>query len=250
MAGNRLVPDTSTATTASTDVMCIVPTIHLTFDDGPSPNSGTEVVLDMLRARSLKATFFVNMKNAANDRARQLKLLQRMVSEGHTIGTHGYEHAKEANAKYYSKVAASEIRQDFEKNENELEKLYLVGHDKCPTMEVARLQGDGRFQGQFVAMITKELGMAHAGWNIEFYPNGTFARGKRNWEEIDGVTADMSRPIRDHDIVLLHDKHWAGKEDRLEALMTFLTSRYIVKPLTPKFDKACGAVRQPGGGGL
>jgi peptidoglycan/xylan/chitin deacetylase (PgdA/CDA1 family) len=73
--------------------VCTKPTIYLTFDDGPSPNHGTETVLDVLRKNSLKATFFINMKNAKNNPSHQKRLLQRMITEGHTIGNHGYEHA-------------------------------------------------------------------------------------------------------------------------------------------------------------
>ena len=61
--------------------------IALTFDDGPDPST-TPAILDILRGYNLKATFFV-----IGARAEQHpELIQRMVSEGHTLGNHTYYH--------------------------------------------------------------------------------------------------------------------------------------------------------------
>ncbi len=61
--------------------------IALTFDDGPHPYY-TEQLLDGLRERGVKATFFVTGENA------QLHpdIIQRMDEEGHLIGNHTYSH--------------------------------------------------------------------------------------------------------------------------------------------------------------
>jgi hypothetical protein len=83
-------------------------------------------------------------------------------------------------------------------------------------------------------MITRDLGITHVGWNAEFYPNGVFKRGKTDWMNIKGVAADMTHPIKDQDIVLMHDRHWVGKEKSLNELITFLSSRYNVTPLDNK----------------
>lgn len=61
--------------------------IALTFDDGPDPVT-TPAILDILRDRHLKATFFV-----IGARAEQYpELVQRIVSEGHALGNHTYYH--------------------------------------------------------------------------------------------------------------------------------------------------------------
>lgn len=62
-------------------------TISLTFDDGPNPVT-TPVVLDILKAHGIKATFFVLGSKIAGNEA----LLRRMVREGHRIGNHSYSH--------------------------------------------------------------------------------------------------------------------------------------------------------------
>ena len=66
-----------------------VPTVALTFDDGPNGRC-TAAVLDALAELHAPATFFVLGKNVrAGDNA---ALLVRMVREGHTIGIHSDRH--------------------------------------------------------------------------------------------------------------------------------------------------------------
>lgn len=63
------------------------PLVAMTFDDGPHP-SLTPQLLDMLRVRGIRATFYVIGRNAE----RYPQILQRMVAEGHEIGNHTYSH--------------------------------------------------------------------------------------------------------------------------------------------------------------
>jgi peptidoglycan/xylan/chitin deacetylase (PgdA/CDA1 family) len=62
--------------------------VVLTFDDGPHPGA-TAKVLDLLREHGMVATFFVVGHSITE---RTYALIQRMVSEGHTLGTHTYNH--------------------------------------------------------------------------------------------------------------------------------------------------------------
>jgi peptidoglycan/xylan/chitin deacetylase (PgdA/CDA1 family) len=61
--------------------------VVLTFDDGPS-SPYTEMVLEALANECVKATFFVTGENAVDDP----ELVRRISKEGHTVGTHAYEH--------------------------------------------------------------------------------------------------------------------------------------------------------------
>jgi peptidoglycan-N-acetylglucosamine deacetylase len=61
--------------------------IALTFDDGPDPQT-TPLILDTLRERGVKATFFVVGRQVAKNPG----LLRRIAAEGHTIGNHTYDH--------------------------------------------------------------------------------------------------------------------------------------------------------------
>jgi peptidoglycan/xylan/chitin deacetylase (PgdA/CDA1 family) len=62
-------------------------TIALTFDDGPSPNS-TSQILDILQENHVKATFFLIGHNLK----RLPQIGQRVVAEGHAIGNHTWHH--------------------------------------------------------------------------------------------------------------------------------------------------------------
>jgi len=64
------------------------PYIAMTFDDGPHPKN-TPRLLDMLRARNIKATFYVIGENVK----RYPALTRRIVAEGHEIGNHTWTHA-------------------------------------------------------------------------------------------------------------------------------------------------------------
>ncbi|MCA9598425.1 MAG: polysaccharide deacetylase family protein [Myxococcales bacterium] len=62
--------------------------VVLTFDDGPHP-SITPKVLDLLQKHHFPATFFLVGHNIRRDTYR---LVQRMIAEGHTLGSHTYNH--------------------------------------------------------------------------------------------------------------------------------------------------------------
>lgn len=63
------------------------PAVALTFDDGPHPVH-TPVLLDILAARGVLATFYVIGAKVK----RYPALVQRMVSEGHELGNHTWSH--------------------------------------------------------------------------------------------------------------------------------------------------------------
>lgn len=80
-------------------------TMYLTFDDGPYVEN-TARVLDVLKARNIKATFFLVGENVE----RNPEMAKRIAAEGHTIGIHCYSHDYEA---IYQSVDS--YVQDFEK---------------------------------------------------------------------------------------------------------------------------------------
>lgn len=64
--------------------------LTLTFDNGPEPDV-TPSVLDVLKRRNVRATFFVIGKSLARPGGRVLS--ERAVAEGHWIGNHTYTHS-------------------------------------------------------------------------------------------------------------------------------------------------------------
>lgn len=65
-------------------------TMYLTFDDGPSVEN-TNAILDILKERNIKATFFVVGENVL----KHPEVARRIVAEGHTIGIHCNQHVYE-----------------------------------------------------------------------------------------------------------------------------------------------------------
>ena len=65
--------------------------VALTFDDGPDPEI-TPRVLDLLRERGVRATFFLVGAKAE----RHPELVRRIAAEGHDTGIHTWEHAADS----------------------------------------------------------------------------------------------------------------------------------------------------------
>ena len=76
--------------------------VAMTFDDGPHPQNTTRL-LDILRARNIKATFYVIGRSV--DLYPQV--VRRTVAEGHEIGNHSQTH------RLLSKLGDSELRQEM-----------------------------------------------------------------------------------------------------------------------------------------
>jgi peptidoglycan/xylan/chitin deacetylase (PgdA/CDA1 family) len=214
--------------------------VCLTFDDGPEP--GTRDVLNTLRGRA-SATFFLTGKNLEKDEPEQAELVGRMLHEKHQIGNHTYSHFPETEPQYQETYGdlkdpakLARFKQNFIKNREHFERI--LG-DKLPDFPaVARLPGQGqlvRRSGQLIYVkAAQDMGMTHVTWHFEFAPNGVFPRLTPDWMGVVGLAAEWwgrksktdtpHQYPRPNDIVLLHDRHWAGKSDLLGAALTKLES--------------------------
>lgn len=68
--------------------------IALTFDDGPSKETGK--ILDLLKKEKCKATFFILGKKIKGNE----KIIKRTIKEGSEIGNHSFHHYSLKNKKY------------------------------------------------------------------------------------------------------------------------------------------------------
>lgn len=73
--------------------------VAITFDDGPHPQN-TPRLLDILRARNIKATFYVIGRSVDL----YPRVVRRTVAEGHEVGNHSHTH------RLLSKLGDSELR--------------------------------------------------------------------------------------------------------------------------------------------
>lgn len=76
--------------------------VAMTFDDGPHPQN-TPRLLDMLRARNIKATFYVIGRSVDL----YPNIVRRTVAEGHEIGNHTHTH------RLLSKLSMDEVRSEI-----------------------------------------------------------------------------------------------------------------------------------------
>ena len=86
--------------------------VALTFDDGPNPHT-TPYILDILKKRHLKATFFV-LGIQAN---KYPELVKRIHDEGHLVGNHTYGH------KNLAKLKPAAIKKEIENTNKLIEKI-------------------------------------------------------------------------------------------------------------------------------
>ena len=83
------------------------PYVALTFDDGPHATL-TPKLLDILKARHVKATFFVVGENAAQ----YPEILKRIVAEGHEIGNHSWSHP------VFAKMSEGAVRSEVQRTQD------------------------------------------------------------------------------------------------------------------------------------
>ncbi|MBH5319009.1 polysaccharide deacetylase family protein [Paenibacillus sp. GSMTC-2017] len=86
--------------------------VALTFDDGPDTRY-TTAILDILKEKGVKATFFV----VGTQVERHPDILQRMVDEGHEIGNHTQTH------KDLRTLSKSQIISEISETDNAIEEV-------------------------------------------------------------------------------------------------------------------------------
>lgn len=123
--------------------------VYLTFDDGPS-TIVTEQILDVLKERKIKATFFI-----VSDRVYgRESTLKRIAAEGHTLGVHSATHE-------YSKIYASDeaLLKDVDSCAQVIQKITGV------KPHVYRFPGGGTSARERQKKLLEERGYNVVSWN-------------------------------------------------------------------------------------
>ena len=174
--------------------------VYLTFDDGPSES--TARILDILKEKNVKATFFV----IGQEDGESKELYQRIVAEGHTLGMHSFSH--KYNVIYESLEAFSE---DMAHLQSYLAEVTGV------TPEILRFPGGSSNQvsntdmKEFIRFL-KEKGITYYDWNVA---SGDATSHAYTPEElVQNVMNDVGR--YETSIVLMHDS--SAKSGTVEAL--------------------------------
>jgi peptidoglycan/xylan/chitin deacetylase (PgdA/CDA1 family) len=174
------------------------PYIALTFDDGPHPKN-TPRLLDMLRERNVKATFYVIGRNVDL----YPNVLRRTVSEGHEVGNHTYSHP------ILSKLSDSAVREEL---------------TKCRDA-VARAAGvqPRTMRPPYGALLQRQREWVRAELN---YPTIMWSVDPLDWKRPGAsvITSRMLAGTTPGAILLAHDLH-AGTVDAMPATIDGLLNK-------------------------
>jgi MYXO-CTERM domain-containing protein len=135
-----------------------------TFDDGPDWNN-TAKVLDALKSKNFKATFFINTNNWSNvdTDAPMQALVQRMVDEGHELANHTVHHL------HLPTLSAQAIEDELSGVENTVDNVIGAG---APRLTLVRAPFGEPYQDgmgyDLVAPIVAQHGV-HIGWNFDTF---------------------------------------------------------------------------------
>lgn len=164
--------------------------VALTFDDGPNPDA-TPLILDALRDRGVKATFFILGRHAE----RWPELVKRVADEGHAIGNHGYFHRKlHLKSPAYVREDLTLGTEMIARASGSYPRLFRAPHG---------------FRSPWVSSIAGALGQRTVGWSL-----GVWDSDRPGIDAIVERTVSGARP---GSILLLHDGDgYDPRGDRLQ----------------------------------
>lgn len=186
--------------------------VALTFDDGPSADSGR--LLDTLKAKGVKATFFVLGQRVKEHPA----AVRRMVKEGHVVGNHSYSHPE------FWPLKASVIASELTRTSKAIE--------HASGQKVTLLRPPYGECNDTVREVERELGLAQILWNVD----------SRDWATLDSAKtiSTVLKQVKPGSIVLLHEIHQSTRDalptliDKLrKAGYTFVTVPELLGPTKP-----------------
>lgn len=149
--------------------------IALTFDDGPHPYY-TEQLLDGLKERGVRVTFFVTGEHASL----HPDIIKRMQEEGHVIGNHTYSHMQ----------LRQDNRETFKKELQQTNQVLkeLTGEDVVYVRPP---------YGSWDKELEKEVNMIPVLWSVD----------PLDWctEDVQTVVRRVKEKVKDNSIILFHD---------------------------------------------
>lgn len=170
--------------------------VALTFDDGPHP-SYTEQLLDGLKERGVKATFFVTGEHASL----HPDVIERMSEEGHLIGNHTYSHMQ-LNA-----ANKEEFKEELIRTNEVIEEI--TGEDVLYVRPP---------YGTWDKSFESELNMFPVLWTVD----------PLDWcsTNVSGITAKVVNKVEENDIILMHDYFETSVTAALEVVDELLAEGY------------------------
>lgn len=161
-------------------------TIALTFDDGPHSRY-TRQLLDGLRERGVKATFFLIGKNIEGNE----DVVRQMAADGHLIGCHTYSHVD------LTQCTRSEAAEEIEQTNSRITELTgkVVEYIRPPF-------------GKWSNALAEDFPLTVVQWTVD--PEDWKSRDK------DAIVERVMADVQDGSIILLHDFYQPSVEAALE----------------------------------
>ncbi len=179
--------------------------VALTFDDGPHPIY-TPKVLDELRARNIKATFFV-----LGDRVKRYPwVLRQIVAEGHEVGNHSYSHP------LLLKMSNEMIEHEIVETQNQIcEAIGYETHLFRPPYGAFRPDTRALFRAHNLNIIL---------WSVD----------PQDWKVHDSLKISNRVTAQSHNgsIILCHDIHKTTLQALPEILDTLIAEGYEFKTVS------------------
>lgn len=180
------------------------PYIAITFDDGPHPEH-TPKLLDELKKRGIKATFYVVGRNVAE----YPEIVKRMDAEGHEVANHTWTHPQltPANLAREMNATSAEIRKITGKNPTNMRPPYGYLHGKGTAQKNA-----------FARKIADEYGMKVILWSVD----------PLDWKYRNSsrVASEIIQNTKPGAIILAHDIHGSTVAAMPNTLDTLLGRGY------------------------
>ena len=149
--------------------------VALTFDDGPHYKY-TEMLLDGLKKRNVKVTFFVLGSNASKN----YNILKKAALDGHVIGNHTYSH------KNLFRLKEEEILEEIDKTNQIIEAI-------TGTTPKYFRPSYGNYNGKILKLAKMETVL----WNVD----------SLDWKikNSNQITRRVLNKVSDGSIILMHD---------------------------------------------
>lgn len=166
------------------------PKVAITFDDGPNAK-WTPVLLDGLKERSVKATFFLIGVNIEKDD--NAEIVRRMQEEGHLIGNHTYHHVE------MTKVSDTAALKELQMTEA------LIQNITGEEVEYMRPPF-----GSWQKVLEERLHVIPVLWTVD----------PLDWrtENVDKIVDRVVKNVEENDIILLHDCYESSVEAALQII--------------------------------
>lgn len=152
--------------------------VALTFDDGPSSNGTTELILNLLQQNNAKATFFMLGERVVQNPA----ALERIYKEGHELGSHSWNHPQ------LTKLSKQEIQKQINDTDEAIKKVTGT----IPTV----------LRPPYGAINDTVKSLMHT-------PSILWSMDTLDWKHRDSnyVANYILNNVKDGDIILCHDIH-------------------------------------------